>query len=303
MWIELSIDEYYNRSGLRSNCMSDPLRTDGPPSIDPAHVPDRDAKIEQLLLGGLDHYFGARYEQAIAVWSRALFLDRNHARARAYIERARNALAERQRESEELLQKGLAAFHTGDGDEARRLLQAAMSMGAPPDEALAVLDRLSRLTPGQVTPSSAEIVRPERAAIQNPLPARPSRRGMQALLAGGLITILAAAAVLLAQGNPRSWRALLGLAPTTLSVPVAASVDDAPLALPVRGETALARAQSLVATGHLHDALAALDLVRPTDAQKPDADRLRADIQRQLIALAATALADPPAPSGAGSLP
>ena len=283
--------------------MSDPLRTDGPPSIDPAHVPDRDAKIEQLLLAGLDHYFGARYEQAIAVWSRALFLDRNHARARAYIERARNALAERQRESEELLQKGLAAFHTGDGDEARRLLQAAMSMGAPPDEALAVLDRLSRLTPGQVTPSSTEIVRPERAAIQTPVPAGPSRRGMQALLAGGLITLLAAAAVFLAQGNPRSWRVLLGLAPTTLSVPVAASVDDAPLALPVRGETALARAQSLVATGHLHDALAALDLVRPTDAQKPDADRLRADIQRQLIALAATALADPPAPSGAGSLP
>jgi tetratricopeptide (TPR) repeat protein len=190
--------------------MSDPLRTDGPPSIDPAHVPDRDAKIEQLLLAGLDHYFGARYEQAIAVWSRALFLDRNHARARAYIERARNALAERQRESEELLQKGLAAFHTGDGDEARRLLQAAMSMGAPPDEALAVLDRLSRLTPGQVTPSSAEIVRPERAAIQSSVPAGPSRRGMQALLAGGLIAILVAAAVFLAQGNPRSWRALLG---------------------------------------------------------------------------------------------
>ena len=283
--------------------MSDPLRTDGPSSIDAAHVPDRDAKIEQLLLAGLDHYFGARYEQAIAVWSRALFLDRNHARARAYIERARNALAERQRESEELLQKGLAAFHTGDGDEARRLLQAAMSMGAPPDEALAVLDRLSRLTPGQVTPSSSVVVRPERTTIQNPLPAGPSRRGLQLLLAAGLVAIVAAAAVFLSQGNSRSWRALLGGAPATLSVPVAASVDDAPLALPVRGETALARAESLVATGHLHDALAALDLVRPTDAQKPDADRLRADIQRQLIALAATALADPPTPPGAGSLP
>jgi len=283
--------------------MSDPLRTDGPSSIDAAHVPDRDAKIEQLLLAGLDHYFGARYEQAIAVWSRALFLDRNHARARAYIERARNALAERQRESEELLQKGLAAFHTGDGEEARRLLQAAMSMGAPPDEALAVLDRLSRLSPGQVTASSAVVVRPERTTIQNPLPAGSSRRGVQVLLAAGLVVIVAAAAVFLSQGNSRSWRALLGSAPATLSVPVAASVDDAPLALPVRGETAFARAQSLVATGHLHDALAALDLVRPTDAQKPEADRLRADIQRQLIALAATALADPPAPPGAGSLP
>jgi tetratricopeptide (TPR) repeat protein len=303
MWIELSIDEYYNRSGLRFDCMSDPLRTDGPSSIDTEQVPDRDAKIEQLLLAGLDHYFGARYEQAIAVWSRALFLDRNHARARAYIERARNALAERQRECEELLQKGLAAFHTGDGEEARRLLQAAMSMGAPPDEALAVLDRLSRLAPGQVTPSTAIAIPPDRETIQNPLPVAPGRGRMQALLAGGLVSILAVAVIFLAQGNPRSWRALLGVAPATLSVPVAASVDDPPPALPMRGETALARAQSLVATGHLHDALNALDLVRPTDAQRPDADRLRADIQRQLIALEATALADPSPPSGAGSLP
>ncbi len=102
-------------------------------------------KIEQLLLVGLDHYFAAQYEQAINVWTRALFLDRSHARARAYIERARSALAERQRESEELLHDGVAAFQRGDGDEARRLLQAAIDSGAPSDEALAVLDRLDRL--------------------------------------------------------------------------------------------------------------------------------------------------------------
>jgi hypothetical protein len=303
MWIELSIDEYYNRSNLRSNCMSDPLRTDGPSAID-AHVPDRDAKIEQLLLAGLDHYFGARYDQAIAVWSRALFLDRNHARARAYIERARNALAERQRESEELLQKGLAAFHTGDGDEARRLLQAAMSMGAPPDEALAVLDRLSRLAPGPVTPASPAAPRADRAPLQSEMQPASRRRGLQAVLAIGLVALLASAGVFLAQGNIRSWQALLGLAPLASVVPITASAADAPLELPVRGEIALARAESLMATGHLHDALAALDLVRATDAQKPDADRLRANIQRQLIALASTDLADPaPAPPGAGPLP
>jgi hypothetical protein len=47
----------------------------------------------------------------------------------------------------------------------------------------------------------------------------------------------------------------------------------------------LARARTLSAQGRLHDAIAALDLVRPTDAQKPDADRLRGEIQRQLISL------------------
>src|SRR5688572_31519314 len=116
--------------------MSDPLRTDPTRAPQGASDTDRDAKIEQLLLVGLDHYLAAQYEQAINVWTRALFLDRSHARARAYIERARSALAERQRQSEELLQNGLAAFARGDSDEARRLLEAAMHHGAPSDEAL-----------------------------------------------------------------------------------------------------------------------------------------------------------------------
>ena len=126
--------------------MSDPLRTDGSRAHeDVASSVNRDAKIEQLLLVGLDHYFASRYELAINVWTRVLFLDRSHQRAHAYIDRARSAQAERQRESEELLQTGVAAFERGEGDEARRLLQAAIDGGAPPDEAHAVLDRLDRL--------------------------------------------------------------------------------------------------------------------------------------------------------------
>ena len=125
--------------------MSDPLRTDQMRALDARSDADRDAKIEQLLLIGLDHYFAAQHEQAINVWTRALFLDRSHARARAYIDRARSAQAERQRESEELLQNGVAAFQRGEGVEARRLLRAAIDGGAPSDEALAVLDRLDRL--------------------------------------------------------------------------------------------------------------------------------------------------------------
>src|SRR4030095_7632448 len=115
---------------------------------------DRDAKIEHLLLVGLDHYFAAQYEQAIHVWTRALFLDRSHPRARAYIERARSAVAERQRESEELLQNGVAAFQRGEGDEARRLLKAAIEGGAPSEEALALLARIGPLeTPPAYSPS------------------------------------------------------------------------------------------------------------------------------------------------------
>ena len=125
--------------------MSDAQADHGERARDAASDVARDAKVEQLLLAGLDHYFAGRYDQAIHVWSRAFFFDRHHRRARAYIERARSALAEQQRESDELLQQGVAAFDRGDAGEARRLLTAALDRGAPPDEALAVLGRLDRL--------------------------------------------------------------------------------------------------------------------------------------------------------------
>src|SRR3954467_11434833 len=107
----------------------------------------RETRIEELLLAGLDHYFTGQHELAISVWTRVLFLDRSHARARAYIERARGAIAERQREGEELLQTGAAAFKRGDADGARRLLTSAIERGAQPDEALSMLDRLERIAP------------------------------------------------------------------------------------------------------------------------------------------------------------
>ena len=45
--------------------MSDAHRGDTAHAHDPALDADRDAKIEQLLLVGLDHYFAAQYDQAI----------------------------------------------------------------------------------------------------------------------------------------------------------------------------------------------------------------------------------------------
>jgi hypothetical protein len=264
--------------------MSDPLRTDSLRAQQAASEPDREAKLEQLLLLGLDHYFAAEYEQAINVWTRALFIDRSHARARAYIERARSALAERQRESEELLQNGVAAFDRGEPEEARRLLQAALHRGAPPDEALAVLGRLNRLEQGGATapPPAAPPVGGGRIFARVAHRAPPSGSRALAWAAMALVVVAAAAVAAIAGGG---WPSTLALRPAAPAAPVPASSSDRGLPLPRRGETALSRARTLAAAGQLYDALAALDLVRPTDAEKEDADRLRADIQRQLIRL------------------
>jgi tetratricopeptide (TPR) repeat protein len=255
--------------------------TDGTRALDV--VTDRNAKIEQLLLAGLDHYFAAQYEQAINIWTRALFLDRNHARARAYIDRARSALAERQRQSEELLHDGVAAFNRGDSGEARRLLEAAIAGGAPSDEAHVVLDRLDRLE--VVQPPSPD--RPGRAEtnlvapVATPAPRHPRRSvwvgigvfsfGVAALLFGA------------ARWNFGPWGSL-GAEPAAPGISIAPS-RDAALPLPRRAEMALARARALAAGGHLRDALSKLEAISLTDPEKGDADRLRADIQRQLLAL------------------
>src|SRR3954469_16738393 len=127
--------------------MTDPLRTDRSALTADSPERDRDARVEQLLLSGLDHYFSGDYDRAITVWTRVLFLDHGHARARAYMERARSAIAERQREGEELLHTGVEAFGRGDIAAARRLLTSAVERGAATDEALALLERLHRLEP------------------------------------------------------------------------------------------------------------------------------------------------------------
>ena len=273
--------------------MSDASRSDAAHAHD---AEDRDAKIEQLLLVGLDHYFAAQHEQAINVWTRALFFDRGHTRARAYIERARSALAERQRESEELLQTGVAAFRRGEGDEARRLLQAAIDGGAPTDEALAVLDRLNRLEGAEPAPA-------QRAGrVPSPLTRRAPDRTTHSvwvvavwLLAVGL-GVLAVGYVATPRGRLDLRSLWLADAPPTAAAPVAVNRT---LPLPRQGEIVLARSRALIAGGHLREAITALDAVRLTDPQRAEADRLRGDAQRQLLSLTSVPTGGPSGP-GAG---
>jgi tetratricopeptide (TPR) repeat protein len=257
--------------------MSDPLRTDISSTRDSVSLADRDTKIEALLLAGLEHYFGARYEQAINIWTRVLFLDRHHARAHAYIGRARLAQAECQRESEELLQQGGAALGNGDGIEARRLLEMALAQGAPSDQALALLDRLTRIEQGSAS-ADASLTPATRVSHLSPVPIS-ARMGWGAI---GALTLIVVGASAFAAGAFRSeWRTALSRSP----VPVTVHVNDAEPPLPRRGELALARARGLVAAGRLREGLVALDAVWPTDPEKLEADQLRAQVQRQLIDL------------------
>lgn len=288
--------------------MPDSFRTDGSRAVDDAPDAERDARIEELLLAGLDHYFLARYEQAINVWTRALFFDRSHARARAYIERARSALAERARQSEELLQSGVAALDRGHGHEARRLLQAAVEQGARADDVHPLLDRLNRQPGGGAAPPHTRSARPlpSRAARKSRHPATASapadsRRPWLGILVSALLLAgLGAAAYSVAAYDGLVWRSIVGTPDPPINAAASPAMRETQLPLPRRGEMALGRARALAARGQLHEALAALDVVRFTDPEKLDADRVRSDIQHQLLQFALPARAAATAPEQAG---
>jgi tetratricopeptide (TPR) repeat protein len=274
--------------------MSDPLRTDAARAADALTDSERDARVEQLLLQGLDHYFAGAYESAIHVWTRVLFLDRGHDRARAYIERARSAQAERQRESEELLHQGVAAFDRGETTSARSLLRAAASQGASPEVALSYLDRLDRLETALRPPAATGIAGDAHAAAPRPpaVPAAPpARRGrFLVVVTTSVVAVSAALWAGVVLFELADIRAALQRAPAVSPVPPGPAEE--PLPVPSEAEIALARARAHFAAGHVGDALELLDTIGPFDPARGDADRLRAEIQQ---VLGVTRAPEPPA--------
>lgn len=251
-----------------------------------------DARIELLLVTGLDHYFAGEFESAVNLWTRVLFLDRTHDRARAYIDRARSAQAEQHRVSEGLVHQGLEAFDRGEVVRARALLSDALDQGASHDIALGVLGRIERLdvSPARAADVSSRLTRrraPRRHATATV--AGADRRHGVGVWIGLVSVVMAIGAVALYYDAPVT---ITGLWPATPAAerPVAATVTPVPLTMPLPSETYLAQARAYFAGGKLRDALRALDRVPAGDLLQRDADRLRADIQRELLAMAGSDL-------------
>ncbi len=274
--------------------MTDPLRTDHAPEAGEVPERERDARVEDLLLAGLDQYFAGQHELAISVWTRVLFLDRGHARAKAYIDRARSAIAERQREGDELLHTGAAAFDRGDAGAARTLLTSAVERGAHSEEALVLLERLNRFEPTRVRPARSTAL-PLADVVTDSGAADKSGASRAAWIATGVLAGLATAGVV-------AWVALtrpdwLPLAPAAIAPRTA--VAEEPLPIPSPSEAWVARARGLYDDGRLRDALGVLDAVGESDPARREADELRAAIQRKLLEAARL----PPAPGAAAPAP
>lgn len=235
--------------------------------------------MDALLIEGLEHYFDGKFEHAIHLWTRVLFLDRHQPSARAYIERARGALAERQRRSDEALQAVAGLLEEGRAAEARARLTQVMESTGDDERTAALRLRLERL-------ERASGGAPRIHAVSAPAPAwwqrvlalanHPIRRrdAVAAMLLVCVATALATPAVRARLGFQPA-RDTPVLVPSTVAVPVLS-----------QGEVALIRARALYARGRLAEALAALDRVGAEQVERPEADRLRVEIQRVLLAAA-----------------
>ncbi len=277
-----------------------PDRHASDPAPDPREVsPDIDSRVESLLLTGLDHYFAGEYERAISAWTRVLFLDRGHPRAKAYIDRARAVIAERQRRSEELLHRGVAAFNRGETANARTLLLSAVDQGGPQDVALAFLERLERLDRpvAAVETAAGSPARRRRPRLARQPGERRVRRWRLPIL---VLAVVGAGAFYVLASRHRAAPLLFlmdGGQPERRTATVTLPVPDEPLMVPRAADIALERARALLASGHARDALRLVEQVRAGDPARAEADALRAQIQAALLSAAAPPAAPVPGES------
>jgi tetratricopeptide (TPR) repeat protein len=255
--------------------MAEPRRVPSSPLQE--RTADRASQADVLLGQGLECYFDGRFEDAIHIWTRVLFLDRSHARARAYIDRARSALAEGQRKSEEMLQASQQFLDRGQTDAARQLLTEAVASTGDDERASALrirlewLERARAVSPAAGLPISAagEVV---------PAWAWPNRsfriRSLLGLAGVALLVLIVTTGVRDLVGAPRDAQRLPPPAPVV------------PMQVLSSSEVALIRARTLYGRGRLAQALQALDRVDDRDAIRREADLLRIEIQQLLLATA-----------------
>tara|TARA_B100001123_G_scaffold397339_1_gene480493 strand:- start:993 stop:1799 length:807 start_codon:yes stop_codon:yes gene_type:complete len=248
---------------------------------------ETEVKIERLLLQGLDYYFKQRFERAIEVWSRVLFLERNNTRAQAYIAKARSAVAEKIRESEESFFVGAEAFNRGDINKARELLSVAVKSGGGRDEALTLLDRLNRLDMASGVPAKGERSQSiahedgERFNLSGFRKSSWSRN--EYLTAFFCLCVLGLVAVLWFWNSD-------GLLERNTLLPeerfsVSSHDESSEVQLLLMSDITLRRAEKEMADGRYLEALRLLDLISPGEPSSDEANKLKTEIQGELLSI------------------
>ncbi|HJS73880.1 MAG TPA: hypothetical protein VJ921_06295 [Vicinamibacteria bacterium] len=122
--------------------------------------PDASSKSRELFQQGEELFSRGLYHQAVHVWTRILFLDRGNAEARLRIDKAKEAVAERQRRIDAEVAEARLLFDTGEIEGARERVRSVLAFDSRHGEASALaaaIDALDRRSePIQETPPPPE---------------------------------------------------------------------------------------------------------------------------------------------------
>ncbi len=125
------------------------------PEVSPTKKPP---KNDELFRQGENLYALGMYQQAIHVWTRILFLEREDTRAKSAIERAKRAVSERQRELDVELAAAAELLDTGDIEAAASGVRHVLSIDPRYAEGHQLAERIAaRNRRNDVTPTNAVV--------------------------------------------------------------------------------------------------------------------------------------------------
>ncbi|HXV63707.1 MAG TPA: hypothetical protein VEK15_23605 [Vicinamibacteria bacterium] len=101
------------------------------------------SKTTDLLNQGDQLYAGGYFQRAVHVWTRILFVDRGNQVVRARIKRAKEALAERQRQLDSQVAEAGRFLARGDVDRASQSVRAVLALDSRNAEALRLSEKIA----------------------------------------------------------------------------------------------------------------------------------------------------------------
>lgn len=165
-------------------------------------------RADELFRQGEEHFSAGRFQRAVHVWTRILFVDRGNSRVREAIEKAKRVIAERQRRLDLECADAARLFEGGDVEGARNLARAVLATdprhveASHLEERIAALERRSEPAPESSTGSQVDAGASKGIVLRVPKgdrsrsgadAAAASRMKMFAFLAAALLVFAASA--------------------------------------------------------------------------------------------------------------
>jgi tetratricopeptide (TPR) repeat protein len=174
--------------------------------------PDASSRSSELFCQGEELFGSGQYHQAIHVWTRILFIDRGNSEAKLRIDKAKEAIAERQRILDAEIAEAKDLFDAGEIEGARACVRSVLELDGGHGEASALaaaielLDRRSEPRPNPTRPTEGvgAVAVPDKTVppkgVVFKVPKAPRARSSRGARAGGSrlkMTAFVSAAVLI----------------------------------------------------------------------------------------------------------